>query len=125
MERNNKGNQLTKEVGQPIIDEWIEEYWIALIEKFGLVFKEYSFAPFPEMESGVHCLIFEATDEYVDRLHIKKFEGKEYEELVKQFWTEGKLVQLDDILQRDDDSQPAAQYRMYLGTLFVFIPYFE
>jgi hypothetical protein len=105
--------------------EWLDNWWIKIVEKFGLQFIEYSHAGF--QDKGVHVLEFEQTDEFADSIHYKKFEGLEYGEDIRLHYRDDKyknLVMLDTILRRDDDSQPEAEYSFYFGTLFVMIPYF-
>ena len=105
--------------------EWLTEWWIEPLEKFGLEFIEYSHAGLKD--KGVHVLEFETTDDFVDSLHYKKFEGLEMGADIQKHYRDTKLknmVMLDALLSRDDDSQPDAAHRFYFGTLFVMIPWF-
>jgi len=80
---------------------FISTHWIKEVEPFGFEFIEYGYAHLKTTEAGVHCLVFEQDFKYEFTV------SKEF----------------DTILTRDDDSQPAANYAIYCGTLWVFIPY--
>jgi len=83
--------------------DWIHEVWIEPFEKLGATLEAYGYAPLEGKDSGVHILQFSLSEEM-------------------------ELPALRDIISlavRDDDSQPSAQYRIYFGTLFIFVPYFS
>ncbi len=80
---------------------FISTHWINKVEPFGFKFIEYGYAHLEVSEAGVHCLVFEQDFNY--QFTVSK--------------------EFDTILTRDDDSQPSANYRIYCGTLWVFIPY--
>ena len=87
---------------------FISTHWIKEIEQFGFNFIEYGYAHLRKSEAGIHCLVFDQDAKKHDLWYL------ESDKINKD---------LDAILTRDDDSQPSANYRIYLGTLWVFIPY--
>ena len=86
---------------------FISSHWINEVEPFGFKFIEYGYAHLEVSEAGVHCLMFEQDLDSPNYKNQQFLAGNE----------------LDAIFTRDDDSQPSANYRIYFGTLWVFIPY--
>ena len=107
--------------------ELIDDCWIKPIESFGPKFEEYQFSQLNDC--GVHVLRFEF-DEIEDAKHIDNIKGVGFRYLAKEIpatthsGVQPGIVELKDILTRDDDNQPPATYTMYFGTLIVYIPYF-
>ena len=92
------GNQVQEDLAN-----FLKETWITPVEKIGdIKFTDYGYAHWPTIEGGVHCLHFEWDKDLSD-----------------EDWKE-----IHEICTRDDDSQPEADYRSYMGSLMVFVPYF-
>ncbi len=81
----------------------LSEMFINPLAELGFEFEEYSYAHLQVNEGGVHVLEFDFNDDD----HINSI----------------KLNSVNEICTQDDDSQPAANYRLWMGTLWLFIPY--
>ena len=84
-------------------DPWLNDYFIKPLGEYGFVLKGYENSLFEKEDSGVHILVFEYA----------------YPETPADLFQE-----IEGILIQDDDSQPESTYRAYLGTMWLFIPYF-
>jgi hypothetical protein len=81
----------------------LSEGFIDPLADLGFDLLEYSYAHLEAHEGGVHVLEFD----YFNDNNI----------------SQASLKRVDEICTQDDDSQPAANYRLWLGTLWLFIPY--
>ena len=80
----------------------LSEGFIDPLAKLGFEFKEYAYAHLEINEGGVHIIEFDYQLDSLSKANEKK---------------------MVSICTQDDDSQPAANYRLWLGTLWLFIPY--
>lgn len=88
------------------IDQWIYETFVGPLEKYGFRLQAYSAYHSENLDQGFHMI----------KMELK--EGTEIP-LEGPIWNE-----IVAITNQDDDNQPHATHRYYMGDLWIFIPYY-
>jgi len=86
-----------------VMDDYINPLFADPLRKLGFKLEAVGSLTTKDLGTQTHVLIFEQQGELTDNV----------------------LEKIKEICTIDDDSQPHATYRMYFGTLFVFIPAFS
>jgi hypothetical protein len=94
---------------EEMANEWLNEAFLDPLKGLGFEFKGYAHVWDEEDSNGTHILKFE--EEVSDKPSIVMDERR------------GDWESMAQICTQDDDSQPPATFRYYLGKLWVYIPY--
>lgn len=93
-------------VYQEFETDYLHPLWIDPLKEFGFEFIGLKSLRDNETNMGCHILFFQHA---LDRTEL--FSKKDYDQIVK-------------ICTQDDDGQPHATYRLYMGDLYVMIPFY-
>jgi hypothetical protein len=93
-------------LNNPQVLSWLEEDFISPLKEVGFEFKGYAHV-YDGEEGGTHILKFKETQ-------VGSIIGNS---------RQADHITMVKICTQDDDSQPSATYRYYLGTLWLYIPY--